>query len=50
MFYTVFYISLLTFTAGIACLWRYVILDTDSPKYSGPVDGLAYTPGMFPIS
>jgi len=49
-FYSVFYTALsalLGFFFGMFFLWDKVILDLNSPKYSGPEDGLAWTPGGY---
>ncbi|XP_067948625.1 sodium/potassium-transporting ATPase subunit beta-1-like [Watersipora subatra] len=45
-FYIVFYMSLALIYSGMWFLWREVILNADSPKYSGPEDGLAWSPGV----
>lgn len=48
-FYVCFYTGLALFYMSLWFLWTLVILNRDSPEYSGPEDGLAWTPGVSHI-
>ena len=48
-FYLAFYFILIGGTAALLKFWERFILDRDNVKYSGPEDGLAWTPGMMAL-
>jgi len=48
-FYLVFYTVLIGGTAGLLKFWERFINNADSVKYSGPEEGLAWTPGVSHI-